>query len=181
MADWLEAYSRTMDLNFWSSTRVTRAVPLSCGCPESDSRSHGGGGGGSGNGGSGDGTVRDGDHTGWLIDIEGEGRPLQLSATHLVFATGMSGYPRVPQLPGADEFEGVMMHSSQYCGGRPFRGKRAVVIGANTSAHDIAQARHASQTHGNSTRRERISNAWGCMHLRSSAPFSLLTGHSLIR
>ena len=51
----------------------------------------------------------------------------------------MSGYPRVPELPGS--FDGERLHSSAYPGaaeGR-FAGRRAVVVGSNTSAHDICQ------------------------------------------
>ena len=35
------------------------------------------------------------------------------------------------------DFAGVSHHSSQHPGGEPFRGKKAVVIGSNNSAHDI--------------------------------------------
>jgi putative flavoprotein involved in K+ transport len=74
----------------------------------------------------------------WTITAEREGREVTLRAAHLVFATGMSGYPHVPTVPGADAFRGAQLHSSAYQGGKPHRGKRAVVIGSNTSAHDVA-------------------------------------------
>ena len=43
--------------------------------------------------------------------------------------------------PLAGEFDGEVMHSSAYPGGGGgrFAGKRAVVVGSNTSAHDICQ------------------------------------------
>ena len=74
----------------------------------------------------------------WSIEVERDGAPVTLSATHLVFATGMSGYPNVPHLAGQNSFRGEQIHSSRYPGGKPFAGKRCVVIGSNTSAHDIA-------------------------------------------
>ena len=55
----------------------------------------------------------------------------------LVFATGMSGYPNVPHVPGAETFKGEQYHSSQHPGARRYTGKKAVVIGSNNSAHDI--------------------------------------------
>ncbi len=61
-----------------------------------------------------------------------------LHAKHLVLATGMSGFPNMPQLPGSADFEGNLLHSSQHHGGEAWRGKRCVVLGANNSAHDIA-------------------------------------------
>jgi putative flavoprotein involved in K+ transport len=49
----------------------------------------------------------------------------------------ISGVANVPRFPGAETFKGVQHHSSQHPGGEEFRGKRAVVIGSNNSAHDI--------------------------------------------
>ncbi|MEO1719991.1 MAG: NAD(P)/FAD-dependent oxidoreductase, partial [Pseudomonadota bacterium] len=74
----------------------------------------------------------------WSISVDRDGETHMLSAAHLVFATGMSGYPNVPDFPGRDTFAGQQLHSSAYRGGAPYAGKRAVVIGSNTSAHDIA-------------------------------------------
>ena len=52
-------------------------------------------------------------------------------------ALGVSGYPRIPDFPGADVFRGAQHHSSAHAGGDDWAGKRAVVIGSNNSAHDI--------------------------------------------
>jgi len=57
-----------------------------------------------------------------------------------VFATGMSGKPNIPKIPGQDVFRGEQQHSSQHSGPDAYRGKRVVVIGANNSAHDICAA-----------------------------------------
>jgi putative flavoprotein involved in K+ transport len=59
-----------------------------------------------------------------------------LQATHLVLATGMSGFPSVPQVPST--FQGEAVHSSRFRGEGDYKGKKAVVVGAGTSAHDIA-------------------------------------------
>jgi putative flavoprotein involved in K+ transport len=50
----------------------------------------------------------------------------------------MSGFPEIPQFPGADTFKGAQHHSSQHRGGEAWAGKRCIVVGSNNSAHDIA-------------------------------------------
>ncbi|WP_245963799.1 flavin-containing monooxygenase [Terracoccus luteus] len=76
----------------------------------------------------------------WTVEVEREGKPLTLRPTHLVFATGMSGRPRMPELPGADHFRGEIHHSSRHPGPDAYRGKRAVVVGSNNSSFDICAA-----------------------------------------
>ena len=73
----------------------------------------------------------------WQVRVEREGKPLVLRPKQLVLATGMSGFPNLPDVPGADSFKGTLVHSSQHLGGEPYRRKRCVVLGANNSAHDI--------------------------------------------
>ncbi|MEO1794889.1 MAG: NAD(P)/FAD-dependent oxidoreductase, partial [Pseudomonadota bacterium] len=75
----------------------------------------------------------------WTIDVTRAGEPQTITARHLVIATGMSGYPNMPAFEGDALFEGPRVHSSDYRGGRDFRGQRVAVIGSNTSAHDICQ------------------------------------------
>lgn len=73
----------------------------------------------------------------WDVSVRREGKTLQLHPKHLVLATGMSGMPNMPEIPGAQSFEGVLCHSSQHRGGDAYRGKRCIVVGSNNSAHDI--------------------------------------------
>jgi len=123
VADWLEFYSKAMDLNVALNTSVVGALPPS--------------------------EIDESDAQAWTVLVKrgnaGEASTVAgleeavLRPTHVVFATGMSGYPRVPEPPGA--FDGERMHSSAYrgAGGGCFAGRRAVVVGSNTSAHDICQ------------------------------------------
>ncbi|MGZ8744325.1 MAG: flavin-containing monooxygenase [Nocardioides sp.] len=76
----------------------------------------------------------------WTVELEREGRPLTLRPIHLVFATGMSGKPLMPEVPGTDVFRGDVHHSSAHPGPDAYAGKRAVVIGSNNSAFDICGA-----------------------------------------
>ncbi|MDO7909249.1 NAD(P)/FAD-dependent oxidoreductase [Pseudomonas sp. 22-AL-CL-001] len=106
IGDWLEMYSKVMELNYWTRTECLGA--------------------------SFD------DYTGtWSVEVERDGERRVLRPTQLILATGMSGVPNVPRFPGADTFAGQQHHSSRHPGGDAWRGKRAVVIGSNNSAHDI--------------------------------------------
>ncbi|MBM3645555.1 MAG: NAD(P)/FAD-dependent oxidoreductase [Alphaproteobacteria bacterium] len=74
----------------------------------------------------------------WRVVVAREGREIELSPAHLVLATGMSGFPEMPHVPGAERFQGRQHHSSRHEDGAAWRGKHCVVVGANNSAHDIA-------------------------------------------
>ncbi len=76
----------------------------------------------------------------WIVHVERDGAELVLRPKQLVLATGMSGIPNIPTIPGQDIFEGEQHHSSQHPGGEAYRGKKVVVLGANNSAHDICAA-----------------------------------------
>jgi putative flavoprotein involved in K+ transport len=76
----------------------------------------------------------------WELVVERDGSELTLRPKQLVLATGMSGRPYTPSFPGADAFAGDQHHSSKHPGPDAYRGKRAVVIGSNNSAHDICAA-----------------------------------------
>jgi len=134
LADWLEGYAKALDINVATGTSVTRAEP-----PDSSSSS--GGAVGSSGSGSGVGGGGGGDGERWTVHLQRGGQTTTLRPAHVVFATGMSGYPRVPDFDGADAFAGTAMHSSRYAGagGGRYQGRRAVVVGSNTSAHDICQ------------------------------------------
>ena len=76
----------------------------------------------------------------WTVIVDREGETVVLRPKQLVLATGMSGMPNVPQIPGAETFRGTQQHSSQFRGTDNYRDKKCVVIGSNNSAHDICAA-----------------------------------------
>lgn len=106
IGDWLEMYTKVMELNYWPRTECVSA--------NFDEQS---------------GT--------WKVEVQRDGEHVTLQPTQLILATGMSGVPNVPTYPGAEAFNGQQHHSSRHPGGNAWSGKRAVVIGANNSAHDI--------------------------------------------
>ena len=50
-----------------------------------------------------------------------DGTDRTLHPHHLVLATGMSGVPNMPEIPGVDDFAGTVCHSSAHPGGREYR------------------------------------------------------------
>lgn len=109
VGDWLEFYTRVMEVPYWSSTRAVSASFS--------------------------------EETGtWTVEVERDGQPVTLRPTHLVMATGMSGKPNRPVIPGQDVFRGEQQHSSEHPGPEGYRGKKVVVIGSNNSAFDICGA-----------------------------------------
>ncbi|MFV8163049.1 flavin-containing monooxygenase [Mycobacterium sp. 134] len=109
IGDWLEFYTRVMEVPYWSSTTC-----LSASYDEDEQR--------------------------WTVEVNRNGEPVTLRPAQLVLATGMSGKPSIPTLPGQDVFRGEQHHSSHHPGPDRYTGKRVVVIGSNNSAHDICKA-----------------------------------------
>jgi putative flavoprotein involved in K+ transport len=106
IGDWLESYTKLMELNYWSNTEAKRARWIA-------------------------------DKQEWEIAVERNGQPVTLRPKHIVFATGMSAVPSLPEYPGMASFKGTQVHSSKFRSGEDWTGKRAVVVGSNNSAHDI--------------------------------------------
>ncbi|MGQ2996543.1 MULTISPECIES: NAD(P)/FAD-dependent oxidoreductase [unclassified Variovorax] len=109
VGDWLEMYTKVMELNYWSSTTAKKAR-----FDEATQR--------------------------WEVRVEREGKEVVLRPKQLVFALGVSGYPNVPVLAGAENFQGDQHHSSKHPGPEAYAGKKCVVLGSNNSAHDICAA-----------------------------------------
>ena len=114
LANWLESYVETMEINFWTETAFEGA--------DYDDAS-----------GTWRATVRRADGTVRVL------RP-----KHIVMATSVSGTPNVPVIPTIENFKGPVLHSSQFRGGAEWVGRSVVVMGSGTSAHDISQELHAN-------------------------------------
>ncbi len=109
IGDWLEMYTKVMELNYW-----TRTVAKSATYDEAKKE--------------------------WTVVVDRDGEEVVLKPKQLVMATGMSGKANVPKFPGMDTFKGDQHHSSRHPGPDQYRGKKAVVVGSNNSAHDICAA-----------------------------------------
>lgn len=71
----------------------------------------------------------------WQVVLAG-GR--QISANHVVVATGANRQPHAPKLPGEDVFQGRLLHSRSYRNAAPFVGQRVLVVGMGNTGAEIA-------------------------------------------
>ncbi len=112
VADWLEFYARAMELDVWTGTTFL----------------HG---------------AFDAAAKAWRVRLRrADGSTRTLRPKHVIMALGVSGLPSVPQLDGMDRFGGIIMHSSGPTDALDVDGKRVLMVGAGTSAHDLAQSFH---------------------------------------
>jgi putative flavoprotein involved in K+ transport len=107
-ADWLDCYKTLMNLNFWGSTEALGA------------------------------TFDEATRT-WEVRLRlADGSERIMRPKHVVVAVGgVGGRPRIPELPGLKDFSGEVLHSSIFRSGAAYAGKRVMVVGASTTAHDI--------------------------------------------
>ncbi|MEV0945014.1 NAD(P)-binding domain-containing protein [Rhodococcus sp. NPDC049939] len=109
LGDWLEMYTRVMEIPYWASTTCASAK-------------------------------FDEDTKEWTVVLDRAGQCVVLHPKQVVLATGVHGRSHVPAFLGRDVFRGEQHHSSQHPGPDAYAGKRVVVIGSNSSGHDICQA-----------------------------------------
>lgn len=109
LGDWFEHYANALELNIWTSTQLLESA-------YDDSQGR------------------------WTVRVRrGDGSERTLHPAHVVLATGALGEPNVPRVEGVDGFAGTVMHSSAFTDGKDWAGKKAIVVGACNSGHDIAQ------------------------------------------
>jgi putative flavoprotein involved in K+ transport len=109
IGDWLEMYTKIMELNYWSKTTCKHAS-------YDEAKGE------------------------WTVVLDRDGQEVTLRPKELVLATGMSAKANLPTYKGMERFKGDQHHSSRHPGPDAYRGKKAVVIGSNNSAHDICAA-----------------------------------------
>ncbi|WP_406236678.1 flavin-containing monooxygenase [Nocardia sp. NBC_01009] len=61
----------------------------------------------------------------------------ELTARFLISATGVLTRPKLPDIPGVADFDGVTMHTSRWDHGQDLRGKRVAIIGTGASAVQV--------------------------------------------
>jgi putative flavoprotein involved in K+ transport len=114
LADWFEAYAWAMEINFWTSTELISGT-------------------------------YDAAAGRWNAVVRNtDGTERTLHPQQLIFANGLVGFPRIPELPGLKDFKGDVLHTSEFTHGQNWRGKKALVLGTGTSAHDVAQDLHSN-------------------------------------
>ncbi|KAK8923222.1 hypothetical protein H634G_10455 [Metarhizium anisopliae BRIP 53293] len=78
----------------------------------------------------------------YIIELETNGATYTTKARHVVLSTGLySDQPVQLDIPGQDSFRGQMYHSSRHKSASSvsnLAGKNVTIVGAGTSAHDVA-------------------------------------------
>ncbi|NRI66175.1 NAD(P)/FAD-dependent oxidoreductase [Rhodococcus sp. MS16] len=109
MGDWLEIYSRAMDLNVWTRSEIVES------------------------------TFDPGERRWTVVvDRNGTRRTLRPHHVVLATGLSGTE-PVLPEFAGAEDFAGELLHSSRYRTEPARKGTRTVVIGTGNSGHDIAQ------------------------------------------
>jgi len=70
----------------------------------------------------------------WVVRTQSQ----TFEAGSLVIATGYNRTPTSPTWPGQGEFRGDILHSHAYRNGKPWNGKRVLVVGSGNSGAEIA-------------------------------------------
>lgn len=109
LANWFETYVESLELNFWTGTELA-------------------------------GGRWDDKEGRWSVTLSrSDGSERTMKPRHIIVATGVSGIPVWPKIPGLDSFKGEVMHSGQYTTGAAWKGRKAMVMGTGNSGHDVAQ------------------------------------------
>jgi putative flavoprotein involved in K+ transport len=112
LGEWLEAYAAALECNVWTNTTFVQGR-------------------------------YDEDEGVWTARVRRpDGSERVLHPRHLVFANGIVGEPKMPEVPGLQDFKGEVMHAQDFDSGAPWHGKNVLVLGVGNSAHDIAQDLH---------------------------------------
>lgn len=114
VCEWIESYSRIMNLNVLTETSVNKIERLN-----------------------------EGLQTRYSVVLDTKGSCRTVVVKHIVLSTGLiSDEPVQLGVPGQDTFGGLFYHSSQYKSASQvpnIESKAVTIIGSGTSAHDIAK------------------------------------------
>jgi thioredoxin reductase len=114
IANWFEAYVEALELNYWTGTEFL-------GGTYDEAAGH------------------------WTVRLKrADGSIREMKPRHVVLAPGVSGVANRPDIATLENFEGRVVHSSEYTDGEDFTGKKAIVIGTGNSGHDISQDLYSS-------------------------------------
>ena len=109
LANWFESYVESLELNFWTATELV-------------------------------GGTYDEQRKQWSVKLRHkDGSTRVMHPRHLIFATGVSSIPSVPDVPGLAAFAGTKVHSGAFANAAQWKDRKALVLGSGTSGHDVAQ------------------------------------------
>jgi hypothetical protein len=109
VAEGFENYVRKYNINIWLAAEVKKCV-----------------------------ASREG--VGWIVNVRKGKEGYVIKTKHLVLSMGASlSVPNPPKIPNATSFKGTILDIGTFKNSIPWRGKRGVVVGSATGAHDVAQ------------------------------------------
>lgn len=76
----------------------------------------------------------------WTVDMVGPDGRDQRTADIVITAVGLLSRPKVPDLPGIEDFEGPIFHSARWPEDLDLTGKRVAVVGTGASSMQIVPA-----------------------------------------
>ncbi|MGD9472881.1 MAG: FAD-dependent oxidoreductase [Novosphingobium sp.] len=80
----------------------------------------------------------------WTLTLRrGDGTSRTVHPRDVVLATGVFGGARRIELPEVERYSGTLMYAAEYAGGIDMDGKRVLVVGSGSSAHDVSQELNA--------------------------------------
>ncbi|KAH7925195.1 FAD/NAD-binding domain-containing protein [Leucogyrophana mollusca] len=115
LADWIESYAHSLELDVWTSATVVHAAEV----------------------------VGKGWNV--TVKRDGAAERTLFVRHLAVFANGQGdGLPDIPKYVGLNAFKGTILHSSKYRNAKAYQEKKVVVVGCGNSGHDTAAdlARH---------------------------------------
>lgn len=110
LGDWLEFYANALDLDVLTGTTVVRAQ-------HNESAGN------------------------WTVTARrnADGKERTFTIKHLILAVGLGeGWSKIPEYKGLSNFGGKVLHSYKHRTAEDYKGKKVLVIGACTAAHDIS-------------------------------------------
>lgn len=113
IANWLEFYVEALEINFWTQTEFL-------------------------------GADWDSDTKNWIARIkQTDGTERTMRPHHIVMAASTSAVKKLPDIPSLANFQGTLLHASEFEVGSEWTDRPVMVLGTGTSSHDISQHLHA--------------------------------------
>ncbi|EIM79879.1 FAD/NAD-P-binding domain-containing protein [Stereum hirsutum FP-91666 SS1] len=109
LADWIENYAQSLEINVWTSSHVSSALWL----PDEQLWMV-------------------------SVIREGEERAMKVKHLIFATGMG-GGVPVIPRIPAEKSFNGQILHSASFTSAKDYIGKKVLVVGSGNSGHDIAQ------------------------------------------
>ncbi len=74
----------------------------------------------------------------WIVELQGaDGTIETVTPRAVISAVGQLNVPKIPNLPGIEDFSGPMFHTAKWPAGTDLRGKRVAVVGTGASAMQL--------------------------------------------